>query len=189
MNSYLHIKSFVGQEKTMELLGVWSPLSSKHKVRKIKSLLKNQSLLYLDQKKELETTTDFEEGPVASTSSRNIQKEAQRTSEKEERSQEPSGQGQMQRKFSQILPPRVQDPQIGAFSRGQCLQGGQYSYGIHSQGAGKDKQDLFMQIIQRINFFKSSLDVELGNFNANLNKITSDISELKRNDKSNTELY
>ncbi|MBW0533033.1 hypothetical protein O181_072748 [Austropuccinia psidii MF-1] len=67
---YLHIKSFLGQEKTIELLGGWSPLSCKDKVKKIKNFLKNQSLLSIDQKKVLEITPALEtEGPVASTSS------------------------------------------------------------------------------------------------------------------------
>ncbi|MBW0531463.1 hypothetical protein O181_071178 [Austropuccinia psidii MF-1] len=71
MNSYLHIKSFLLQEKTIELLGGWSPLSCKEKVKKIKNWLKNQSLLSIDQKKELEMTPALEtEGPVASTSSK-----------------------------------------------------------------------------------------------------------------------
>ncbi|MBW0560405.1 hypothetical protein O181_100120 [Austropuccinia psidii MF-1] len=70
MNSYLHIKSFLGQEKTIELLEGRSPFSCKDKVKKINNWLKNQSLLSLDQKKELEMTPALEEGPVASTSSR-----------------------------------------------------------------------------------------------------------------------
>ncbi|MBW0484291.1 hypothetical protein O181_024006 [Austropuccinia psidii MF-1] len=71
MNSYLHIKSFLGQEKTLELLGVWSPLSCKDKVKKIKNFLQNQSFSSIDQKKELEMTPAFEtEGPVASTSTK-----------------------------------------------------------------------------------------------------------------------
>ncbi|MBW0579738.1 hypothetical protein O181_119453 [Austropuccinia psidii MF-1] len=70
MNSYLHIKSFPGQEKTIELLGGWSPLSCKDKLKKIKNWLKNQSLLSIDQKKELEMTPALEkEAPVAATSS------------------------------------------------------------------------------------------------------------------------
>ncbi|MBW0464297.1 hypothetical protein O181_004012 [Austropuccinia psidii MF-1] len=116
------------------------------------------------------------------TSSINIQREAQRTSEEEKRSQEPSGQGQRQSKFTQTLSTRVWDPQIGAFSHGQCLQYGQDSHGIHRQRAGKDEQDFFMQIINEIQFVKSSID-------AKLKKITSDISELKRNDKNYTECY
>ncbi|MBW0560648.1 hypothetical protein O181_100363 [Austropuccinia psidii MF-1] len=71
MNSYLHIKNFLGQEKSMELLGGWSPLSFKEKVKKIKNLLKNKSLLSINEKKELEMTSALEtEGPVASTSSK-----------------------------------------------------------------------------------------------------------------------
>ncbi|MBW0468331.1 hypothetical protein O181_008046 [Austropuccinia psidii MF-1] len=138
MNSYLHIKSFLVQEKTIELLGGVRPLSFKDKVKKIMNWLNNQSLLSVDHKKELEMTPALEEGPVVSTSSRSIQREAQRTSEEKERSQEPSGQGQRQGKLAQTLPTRVQDPQIGAFSHGKCLQYGQDSYGIHSQTIGKD---------------------------------------------------
>ncbi|MBW0564834.1 hypothetical protein O181_104549 [Austropuccinia psidii MF-1] len=70
MNSYLHIKSFLGQDKTIELLEGWSPLSCKEKVKKIKNWLKKKSLLSIDQKKELEMTPSLQkEGPVVSTSS------------------------------------------------------------------------------------------------------------------------
>ncbi|MBW0574036.1 hypothetical protein O181_113751 [Austropuccinia psidii MF-1] len=90
MNFYLHIKIFLGQEKAIELLGGWSLLSSKDKVKRIKNWLKSQIILSSDQKKELEMTPALkEEGPVASTSSRNVQRQAQRTSEEAERSQEP----------------------------------------------------------------------------------------------------
>ncbi|MBW0576902.1 hypothetical protein O181_116617 [Austropuccinia psidii MF-1] len=89
-NYYLHIKSFLGQEKTIEPLGGWIPLSCKYKFKKKKKLLKNQSFLSVDQKKELEMTAALEtEGPVVSTSSRSVQGQAQRTSEYAERSQEP----------------------------------------------------------------------------------------------------
>ncbi|MBW0546564.1 hypothetical protein O181_086279 [Austropuccinia psidii MF-1] len=71
MNPYLHIKIFLGQEKTLELLGGWIPMSFKDNIKKIKNLLKNQSILSIDQKKELEMTPALEkEGPVASTSSK-----------------------------------------------------------------------------------------------------------------------
>ncbi|MBW0506508.1 hypothetical protein O181_046223 [Austropuccinia psidii MF-1] len=71
MNSYSHIKSFLGQENTIELLGGWSPLSCKEKVKKIKNWFKNKILLSIDQKKELEMTLALEKkGPVASTSSK-----------------------------------------------------------------------------------------------------------------------
>ncbi|MBW0574221.1 hypothetical protein O181_113936 [Austropuccinia psidii MF-1] len=68
MNSYLHIKSFLGQGKTIKHSGEWSPLSCKDKFKKINSWFKNQILLSVDQKKELEMTPALEEGPVASTS-------------------------------------------------------------------------------------------------------------------------
>ncbi|MBW0580396.1 hypothetical protein O181_120111 [Austropuccinia psidii MF-1] len=90
MNSYLHIKPFLGQEKTIELLGGWSPFSFKDKVKKIKNWLKIQSLLSVDQNKELETTSALEEGPVASTSSKlapeAFKEKPKRISEEEERS-------------------------------------------------------------------------------------------------------
>ncbi|MBW0556666.1 hypothetical protein O181_096381 [Austropuccinia psidii MF-1] len=71
MSSYLHIQSFLGQEKTIELLGGWSPFSCKETFRKIKNFLKNQSLLSIHQKKELEMNPALEkEGPEASTSSK-----------------------------------------------------------------------------------------------------------------------
>ncbi|MBW0574949.1 hypothetical protein O181_114664 [Austropuccinia psidii MF-1] len=55
---------------TIELLGGWSSLSCKYKVKKIKNWLKNQSLLSVNQKKELEMTPALEAGPVGSSSSK-----------------------------------------------------------------------------------------------------------------------
>ncbi|MBW0581073.1 hypothetical protein O181_120788 [Austropuccinia psidii MF-1] len=73
MNSYLHIKSFLGQEKTIKLLGGRSPLSFKDKVKKMNNWLRNQSILSIDRKKELEMTPALEkEGPVASSSSKPV---------------------------------------------------------------------------------------------------------------------
>ncbi|MBW0493334.1 hypothetical protein O181_033049 [Austropuccinia psidii MF-1] len=71
------------------------------------------------------------------TSSRSVQRQPQRTSEEEERLKETSGKRQRQIKLAQTLPTRIQDPQIGAFSCGKCLQYGQNSDGIHSQRAEK----------------------------------------------------
>ncbi|MBW0533986.1 hypothetical protein O181_073701 [Austropuccinia psidii MF-1] len=71
MNFYLHIKRFLGQEKTLELLQGWSPLSCKGKVKKTKNWLKKQGILFIDQKKELVMTPALEtEGPMVSTSSK-----------------------------------------------------------------------------------------------------------------------
>ncbi|MBW0539192.1 hypothetical protein O181_078907 [Austropuccinia psidii MF-1] len=125
------------------------------------------------------------EGPVPSTSSRSVQRQAQKTSEEAERSQEPSRQSQL----SQTLTTRVLDPQIGPFSSGQCLQYGQDSYGIHSQGAGKNEQNLSKEIIQEIHFVKTSINVEIGKIDAKLTKITLDINDLKKNDKSSAEMH
>ncbi|MBW0525904.1 hypothetical protein O181_065619 [Austropuccinia psidii MF-1] len=158
--------------------------------QKDKNWLKNQSLLSIDQKKELEMTPALEkEAPVVSTSSRSVRGSAQRTSEVAERSQELSKQGQTQIQLAQPLPTRVQDPQIGAFSRGQCIQHGQDFDGIHSQRAGEDEQTFFKEIIDQINLVQSDIHVALGKFDAKINKLTSEISELKRNDKRYTEWY
>ncbi|MBW0553125.1 hypothetical protein O181_092840 [Austropuccinia psidii MF-1] len=71
------------------------------------------------------------------TSSKSVQGQAQKTSEEAERSQEPSKEGKRQFQVAQTLPTRVQDPQIGGFSHGQCIQHGQDFDGIQSQSAGK----------------------------------------------------
>ncbi|MBW0505668.1 hypothetical protein O181_045383 [Austropuccinia psidii MF-1] len=71
MNSYLHVKRFLGQEKAIKRLGGWSPFSCKDKFKKMENWLKNQSLLSIDKKKEFEITPALEkEGPVVSNSSR-----------------------------------------------------------------------------------------------------------------------
>ncbi|MBW0499121.1 hypothetical protein O181_038836 [Austropuccinia psidii MF-1] len=71
MNCYLHIKSFLGQGKTIELLPGWIPLSCKDMVKRINNWLKSKIILSIDQRKELSMTPDLEkEGPVASTSSK-----------------------------------------------------------------------------------------------------------------------
>ncbi|MBW0580448.1 hypothetical protein O181_120163, partial [Austropuccinia psidii MF-1] len=57
-----------------------------------------------------------------------VQRQAQRTSEEAERSQEPSRKGQRQRQLPLTLPTKVQDPQSGAFSCGQFLEYGQDSH-------------------------------------------------------------
>ncbi|MBW0476172.1 hypothetical protein O181_015887 [Austropuccinia psidii MF-1] len=121
------------------------------------------------------------------TRSRSVQRQAQRTSEEAERLKEPSRKGKRQSQLEKTLPTGVQDPQIGAFSNGQCLQYGQGSYGIHSQRAGKDEKDFSMQIIQQINFFNTIIDVELGRIDEKLTKIALDINELKKNDRNSAE--
>ncbi|MBW0487050.1 hypothetical protein O181_026765 [Austropuccinia psidii MF-1] len=151
MNSYLQIKRFLGQEKTIELLGGWSPFSCKDKVKSIKNFLKDQSLLSsINQKKWFEMTPALEkEGQVVSTSSRSVQGQSQKTSEESERSQKPSGKRKRRSKLSPNLPTRVQDLKIGTFSHGQCLQYGENSHGIHSQRSGKDELEFSMKTIHK----------------------------------------
>ncbi|MBW0564533.1 hypothetical protein O181_104248 [Austropuccinia psidii MF-1] len=123
------------------------------------------------------------------TSSISVQGQAQKTSEGTEKSQEQSRQRQRQSRLAQTLPTRVEDPQIGTFSSGQCLQYGQNSYGIHSQGAGKDEQDFSTQIIQEIQFVKTSINVEIGKIDSKLTKIQLVINDLKKNDRHYSEWY
>ncbi|MBW0561186.1 hypothetical protein O181_100901 [Austropuccinia psidii MF-1] len=105
------------------------------------------------------------------TSSRSVQGQAQRTSEEAERSQEPSKQGQRKTQLAQTLPTRVKDPQIEAFSHGQCIQHGQDFDRIHSQRAGKDEQNLSKEIIDQIHFVQSNINVALCRFCAKINNL------------------
>ncbi|MBW0586895.1 hypothetical protein O181_126610 [Austropuccinia psidii MF-1] len=123
------------------------------------------------------------------TSLRSVQGQGQRTSEETERSQKPSRKGKSQRQLAQTLLTRVQDSQIGAFSHEQCVQYGQDSHGIYSQGAGKDEQNISTQKIDEIHFVQSNIDVKTGKLDAELTKITSDINDLKKNDKQSTEMH
>ncbi|MBW0567902.1 hypothetical protein O181_107617 [Austropuccinia psidii MF-1] len=171
MSSYLHIKCFLGQEKTIDLLGGWSPLSCKDKVKKIKNWLRNQSLLSIDQKKELEMTPALEtEAPVASTSSKpapEVSKDKPKGPQKKQKCPK-NHQGKCKGKANWHRP----------YPQG-------YSNGIHSQGAGKDEQDFSMQI----NHVQTSINVEIGKLHAKQTKITLDMSDLKRHDRKYTEWY
>ncbi|MBW0474146.1 hypothetical protein O181_013861 [Austropuccinia psidii MF-1] len=123
------------------------------------------------------------------TSSRSVQRQTQRTSEEAERSQKPSKKGQRQSQLAQTLPTKVQDPQIGAISHGKCLQYGQESYGIHSQQAERDEQNLSTEIIQQIHLVKTIITVEIGKIDAKLTKITLDINDLKKNENNSAEMH
>ncbi|MBW0519484.1 hypothetical protein O181_059199 [Austropuccinia psidii MF-1] len=175
MNSYLHIKSFLGQERTIKLLGGWRPL-----VKEPKYFIHRQEGVGNDPSFGEERTIGIQQ---LQGSSRSVQRQSQRTSEGEVRSQEASRKGKRQSQLSQTLPTRVQDSQIGTFSRGHCIQYGQKSYGIHSQRAGKDEKDFSMQTIDEIRSIKASIDIEIGKFDEKLNKRTSDINDLKTNDR------
>ncbi|MBW0505136.1 hypothetical protein O181_044851 [Austropuccinia psidii MF-1] len=72
---------------------------------------------------------------------------------------------------------------------GQCIKYEKNSYGIHSQGAVKDNEEIPMQIIDEIRLIKSSIDVQVGKFDAKLNRLTSDINDLKNNDRNFSECH
>ncbi|MBW0578147.1 hypothetical protein O181_117862 [Austropuccinia psidii MF-1] len=189
MNSYLHIKSFLGQEKTIELLGGWSPLSCKDKVKKIKNWLKNQSLLSIDQKKELEMTPALEtEAPVASTSSKpapEMSKDKPKGPQKKQRGpKNHQGKGKGKANWHRPYPQGYRIPKFEPSAVDSVFNMAR-THGIHSQGAGKDEQDLSTQI----NHVQSSINVEIGKLDAKLTKITLDICDLKRHDKKYTEWH
>ncbi|MBW0491511.1 hypothetical protein O181_031226 [Austropuccinia psidii MF-1] len=117
-------------------------------------------------------------GPVASISSRKAQREDQSTSEGTGRSQEQLRRGQRQRKLAQNLPTKLQDSQIETFSCGQCVQYGQSPYGDHSQGAGKNEQNPYMQITDELSYIQAIKDIKFNNFDKELKKLTSKINDL-----------
>ncbi|MBW0514328.1 hypothetical protein O181_054043 [Austropuccinia psidii MF-1] len=107
MNSHLDIKSFLGQEKTIELLG--------------ELVEEPKSFIHRPEERVGNDPSFGERRPSGfnqlQTSSRSVQGQAQKTSEETERSQEQSRQGKRQIQLAHTLPTRVQDPQIGAFSK------------------------------------------------------------------------
>ncbi|MBW0472296.1 hypothetical protein O181_012011 [Austropuccinia psidii MF-1] len=119
------------------------PIVLQRQVQKDKQLVKKSKSFIHRPEEGVENDPSFGERRPSGvcqlqTSSRSVQAQAQSTSEDTERSQEPSGKRQRQSKLAQTLPTRVQDPQIGTFSSGQCVQYGQNCHRNHSQGAGKD---------------------------------------------------
>ncbi|MBW0564628.1 hypothetical protein O181_104343 [Austropuccinia psidii MF-1] len=76
MNSYLQVNKLMRPENTQDLLKGWTHISFKGKVQKIKSWLKDQSILSEDQKKELaqKKYNSPVEAPQASTSKNELQR-------------------------------------------------------------------------------------------------------------------
>ncbi|MBW0538968.1 hypothetical protein O181_078683 [Austropuccinia psidii MF-1] len=94
MNSYLQITSFLGQQKTIEPLGGWHPLSCKDKVKNITNLLKNKIILSIYQKKALEIKPDLKkEGPVVSTSHKKSLEQPKGTQKKQRGPRKNQGKG------------------------------------------------------------------------------------------------
>ncbi|MBW0583537.1 hypothetical protein O181_123252 [Austropuccinia psidii MF-1] len=138
----------------------------KDKVKKIKNWLKNQISSSLDQKKELEMTLVWEkEGPVVSTSSKpatEMSKYKPKGPQKKKKGpKNHEGKGKGKDNWHRPYPQGYRSHQIGTFSSGQCFKYGQNSYRIHSKREGKDEQDFSMQLIDEIQFVRSSIDVEL----------------------------
>ncbi|MBW0530616.1 hypothetical protein O181_070331 [Austropuccinia psidii MF-1] len=161
INSYLQIKSFLGQEKTTELLGGWSPLSCKDK----ELVEEPKSFIHIPEEA---TGNDSSLGRMPSGVYQ-LQKHPKRS---------PKDFGRRRK-----VPRTIWEKQIGTErthkgtgSANLSLQLWKVSsiwpgpFGIHSQRAGKNEQDLSMHIIQEIQFVKSSIDVELGKFDAKLKK-------------------
>ncbi|MBW0486404.1 hypothetical protein O181_026119 [Austropuccinia psidii MF-1] len=147
----------------MELLGGWSPFSSKDKVKMIKNWLKKQSLLSIYQKKEPEMNPDLErEVPVASPSFRKVQRQSQNTSEETERSKEGS-------------------------SHEKSIQYGQNPYQAHIQGTGKYEKDFYTQIIHPVRYIRSIIDSKVNNFDKEVKELSSKIKDLRKNDQTFTE--
>ncbi|MBW0581570.1 hypothetical protein O181_121285 [Austropuccinia psidii MF-1] len=188
MNSYLHIKSFLGQEQTMELLGGWNPLYCKDKVKNIKNFLKNQSPLSTDQKKELEMTPALEtEGPVSSTSSKpapEVVKDKPKGSQKKQKGPKNNqGKGKGKANWHRPYPQGYRIPKLEPSAMESVLNMARTLMEFTAKEQEMINRTFSTQIIDEIHFFKSSMDVELGEFNAKLNKTILDISELKINDK------
>ncbi|MBW0561515.1 hypothetical protein O181_101230 [Austropuccinia psidii MF-1] len=169
MHSYTHLKSFLGQEKTIELLGGWSPFSFKEKVKKIKNWLKNQSLLSIDQKKELEMAPTLEkEGPVVSTSSKPApevsEEKPKRPQKKQKGPNNHQGKGKGKANWHRPYPQEYRIPKLEPSAVESVFN--------------MDRN--FME-------FTANIDLELDKIDAKLTKITWDTNDLKNNDRHSSE--
>ncbi|MBW0570397.1 hypothetical protein O181_110112 [Austropuccinia psidii MF-1] len=89
------------------------PIVLQRQGQKMKNWLKNQSLLSIDQKKELEMTQLWrQKAQWHLTAPNQLQKCPKRTSEETERSQEPSKQGKRQSQLAQTFPQGYRLPKL-----------------------------------------------------------------------------
>ncbi|MBW0461857.1 hypothetical protein O181_001572 [Austropuccinia psidii MF-1] len=113
MNSPLHIKSFLGQEKTIKLSGGGSPLSCKDKVKNIKNWLKNQGLLSIGHTKELESSPYLEKKvPVVSTSSQPAPEQPKRPQKKQRIPRNNQGKGKGKANWHRPYPQGYRIPKL-----------------------------------------------------------------------------
>ncbi|MBW0563258.1 hypothetical protein O181_102973 [Austropuccinia psidii MF-1] len=125
------------------------------------------------------------EGPVVSKSSQQALEQSKDKHKGPQKKQRGPRKGQL----AHNLPTRVQDSQVRALRHGKCVQYGQNSYGVHSQGTGKDEKDLFKQIIYEIRYIQYIMAVKLNKFDTELKKLTSNIKALRDNGRDFTEWF
>ncbi|MBW0582416.1 hypothetical protein O181_122131 [Austropuccinia psidii MF-1] len=120
-------------------------------------------------------TPALEEGPVASTSSKpapKASKDKPKGPDKKQKSPKNYwGKGKGKANWHRPYPQGYRRPKLEPSAMESVFNMAR-THGIHSQRAGKDEQDLSMQIIKETQFVKSSIDVELGKLDSKLNKIT-----------------
>ncbi|MBW0554651.1 hypothetical protein O181_094366 [Austropuccinia psidii MF-1] len=121
------------------------------------------------------------------TRSRNPKGKEQGTSEERESSQKQSRKGERKSPLAQTLPTGVQDYKIGAFIHGQCVQYGQNSYGSHILEKKEDEQELSTQIMDEMRYIQPIIDVKLNNFDKQLMKLTSNVNDLRNDERIITE--
>ncbi|MBW0548244.1 hypothetical protein O181_087959 [Austropuccinia psidii MF-1] len=97
------------------------PIVLPRQVQKDKELVEEPNSFIHTQEEGIGNDTSFGERRLSciyhlQTSSRSVQRQAQRTTEEAERSKAPLRRGKRQSQLAQTLPTGVQDPQIGAFS-------------------------------------------------------------------------
>ncbi|MBW0467396.1 hypothetical protein O181_007111 [Austropuccinia psidii MF-1] len=147
-------------EGAYELLPIHKDISRSGEDHSNLRMMESIVLQRQDEKKELEMTPTLEkESPVASTSFKpapEVSKDKPKIPQKKQRrTMSNKGKGKGKANWHRPYPQGYRIP-IGAFSHGQS------SYGIPSQGAGKDEQDSSMKIIDEIKHIKSIIDVKLG---------------------------
>ncbi|MBW0584110.1 hypothetical protein O181_123825 [Austropuccinia psidii MF-1] len=169
------------------------PIVLQRQGQKDKELLKEPTSFICISEEGNGMTPALEEDPVASTSFKpapEASKEKPKGPQKKKKGlKNHQGKGKGKANLNRPYPQEYRIPKLEPSSVDSVFNMARTIMEFTAKKAGKDEQDFSTQIIYEIQFVKSSIDVELGKFDPKLNKITSDISELKRNDKNHTEWY
>ncbi|MBW0481373.1 hypothetical protein O181_021088 [Austropuccinia psidii MF-1] len=171
MNSSLHIKKFLGQQNTIELLGGWIPSSCKDKVKN-KELVEESKYFIHRTEERIGNDSSFGEGRTGGINQ--LQKCPKAIPKNLRRCRGVPRAIKAREKEKTIgtnLTHKVQDPHIEAFIHGKCIKYGQNPYVIHSQEAGKNEQQFSTQVIDEMRYIKSSIDFQLGEFDKELKKL------------------